>query len=191
MQQQINLYQLIPGRQKLDFNSKQFIIGCSIFILILLLNTLFAIWQKHKSQTMLTELTTKSSEAKQELLKLMVKYPALNPQDLDASMNKLQEEIDAKTKMMLLLSQGIGFSKNLTALAAASVPGLWLSEILISEGGTNISLQGQARESAAIQLFLTALAQQPAFINNSLKLQSMTKTNESPYLNFLIATKAK
>jgi len=192
MQQQINLYVLLPKQAKIQASLKKMLFIYGAFIIFLLLISLFDIRQQHQYSNQLTQLQDQLTIKKQQLTLLISKYPMLNPKDLDTSMKQLQDELDIKNKMVALLSEGSGFSPQFKAFALSSVRGAWLTNMVISIKDRHIGLKGQALIETAVYQFLNQLVHQPVFVNTPLELRELTNTDtgNNRYLNFYIATKA-
>ncbi len=191
MLQQVNLYRLLPEENK-EASLKKLSFAYSVFVVFLFLMTLLSLWQNHKKAYELALMQKKVAIAEQQLATLILQNPMLNPKDIEASLQQLQQELDVKGKIVALLAQERGLSADLKGLAAAAVPGAWLTEISISIQEMQVSLRGQALRPGAVQAYLTQLLRQPAFMNTPLELREITNasTASNPYLNFYIATKA-
>jgi len=192
MRQQINLYALLPGQNKFQISLEKLIVGYCIFVFFLIVMTLFDFHAEHKKSVQLNILQTQLAKEKKQINTLIAQYPMLNSKDFEMSMQKLQQELDIKYKMVNLLAQGNGFSLALKDLAIAAVPGAWLTQIVISTKEMQIELKGQALQPTPVHEFLNKLVQQPAFVNTPLELRELVNANtgNNSYLSFYISTKA-
>jgi len=62
-----------------------------------------------------------------------------------------------------LFSEASGYSDLFIALAEQSVPGVWLTQLVISGTGANIKITGQTRSAELVPLYLERLSNETSF----------------------------
>ena len=103
-------------------------------------------------------------------------------------MKETQLDYEAKLTALDALSLNEVFTKYLTALANATIEGVWLKEIDLNRTGNKIILKGSALQHALLDQYLTQLAAQPAFAGMVFELQELIETTTPA--SFLISTKS-
>ena len=84
--------------------------------------------------------------------------------DLEMRLERAEQNLQSSRQMRELLSQtGLGnidgFSETFKDLSRASIDGLWLTEIALTEGGEAVLLKGFTEDSAMVPTFVARLAQ--------------------------------
>jgi Tfp pilus assembly protein PilN len=195
MQQQINLFRVLQPAKTSWFDSQKIWIAYGVFIIWLAGGFLYQLLQQHRSTHKLNTLITQLKTEQQALIVLMQKNPFLNPEDLTSSLQKLQQELVSKNKIVNVLNGNAPFSDVLMAIARAAVPGMWLTHINISNSGNDMILTGKVTYVGAVQNFLNQLRQQTVLAMHTLVVREITKTPSdakqvNPYLDFTISTQA-
>ena len=78
MQQQINLYRLLPREDKLRFTKKTLVICYSVFFFLLLTNFFYLEWSNYRLANNLTQKNSELSNRQQQLISLTQQYPLLD-----------------------------------------------------------------------------------------------------------------
>lgn len=191
--QQVNLYRFLSNRRKITISFEVLAVLYGLFVLWLLINFSCALVEKHHRFKQLNHLNDELVIEKKKLIELMLKYPFLDPKDLEGSLHQLQQKSELNARIFDLLTPGDVFSDYLRAIADAAVSGLWLTDILISKGGDAITLKGRATQILPVQSFLNRLSRQAIFSGKTFDLQELTKLEAdsagNKYLSFYIVTK--
>lgn len=192
MLQEINLYPLLPHKQKAFLTLKRMAVSYSIFLGLLICSFAFQLWGKHNQVLAKDELNRQLAKVHQRTAEIKNQYPMLDPNDMENSVKKLQQELEEKSNIIDLLSHKQNFSSYLLGVAKAAVQGMWLVNIQIAFSDDKVSLDGYASQSSAVQDFMNSLAVQQEFSGIHFQLQEVAKVEKTtdPLLKFIISTKA-
>jgi hypothetical protein len=178
--QQINLYEYLPKPTKLLLDGRSILILYGVFCSMLLLSSLFGLIGRHSDTKRLVTAKASYSLAQHRLQDIANKHPSAEVQMHAPDIAKL-----GYCK--------VHFSTYLAALSHALVPGIALTNIVISDHGATIMLKGNSLVEDQAQKYVESLKKQPIFSNASLILQDVTRTTDKetnlPYITFNIATK--
>jgi Tfp pilus assembly protein PilN len=164
---QINLFrlELRAPRRYLSLNR------LGLFILIYALcGSLWAMWvslQIDRSQFELDTLKSQSALLDSEMTELSKKLaPQINA-ELQTSLQRLESQIRERESLLELLQSKLTtkdekFSEYLLAFSRRRVPGVWLTRIAVTANGGPFSLQGRARSTDLLPVFLTQLGSDEA-----------------------------
>ena len=120
--------------------------------------------------------------------------PAEKDPDIEAEVQELTAERDARTRLLRALSTESlgnvgGFSRHVAGLARQRVAGLWLREIRIGRGGRELELVGSTLEADLVPHFIQQLGRESAFAGGgfqSLRLQR--SETELERIDFALST---
>ncbi|MBV8802167.1 MAG: PilN domain-containing protein [Gammaproteobacteria bacterium] len=193
MQQDINLYKLLPKKQKPLFTWGRLGFIYIFFVFLIFLQFIFAILEKNHLVKEHQQAESKLENTKQQFHKLIAQYPSINTKNIQTIANSMREELKNELKIIQLLMQSSTFSAYFQGLAAAAVPNVWLTTISFAAKEPHIVLQGNALEALSAQQYLDQLARQSIFINLPFKINDLTQTtlNKSPVFTFNISTKTQ
>lgn len=161
--QQINLFLLLPKTKKQILTFEVILIVYGFFIFLLFLNYSFELIKKNQLQNQVASLNVLVFQEKNQLERTMIEFPLINPEDLEGSMKKLQDEVSAKIKLMAIISNSVKFSSYLTSFANADITGLWLTQMQITQNGYAIDLKGLATHEDHIHQYYEELKKQSIF----------------------------
>lgn len=193
MQQDINLYSLLPKKQKSYFTWGRLGLIYVFFILLMFLQFFHALSEKNRLVQESQQAAFSLKNIKQQLQKLIVQYPSIDTKNIQTIADSMHAELKNELKIIQLLMQSSKFSAYMRGLAAASVPDAWLTAITFAAKEPHITLQGNALQAVAAQNYLDQLTQQPVFISLSFKLNDLAQNtlNKSAVFTFNISTKAQ
>src|SRR5689334_4742412 len=132
MLQEINLYLLFPEQKKSFLTLRLMAFAYGIFVVFLALHFCIELWGKHRETLQVEALTQDTNQVGQKLTQIHQQYPMLDLKDMEASLHRLQEELDEKNRIFNLVSSSQNFSKDLAGVAKAAGPDLWLVDIQAS-----------------------------------------------------------
>ena len=170
MIQEINLYQPIFRKEKpvLHAVSLAYITLTCILVFFGLgwgLTDQFAQQQKSLAKQ------EKSREQLEEQLVLMQENASPKQKDpsLPVQIDRLARELESKRALLSRLSsnslgQKEGFSALLAGLARQAQEGIWLTQVELNSGGTDLVIKGTATNPENIPIWLESLKQEPAFV---------------------------
>ncbi len=107
---------------------------------------------------------------------------------LDGKINALEERFVPKDRLRNALKGDLfgetsGYSDLFIALARQSVPGVWLTHLVISGSGVNIKMTGQTRSAELVPLYLEKLSNENSFSGtqfNNFKIKKADVIGDSP-----------
>lgn len=180
--QQVNLYQDELKTQKLNFSAMMLLQLSLVLIVILtaLAGFRYAQLQQHQSSLIVMQQKQKSAQAE-----LIILQTELASRKKDKSLLKTiaekTKELTSKQKVLAILSQDQfgntkGFVEPVTGLARQRIEGLWLTQIRIAEGGTDIALQGTTSNAALLPKYLQRLSAEKSF--SGIQFQSLMMARE-------------
>jgi hypothetical protein len=182
--QQINLYKHLPQPVKSLLDARSLLVLYGVFCLMLMLSWLVSLMLKFHDNSKLNAAMAQYTASQHLLVQLSEKYPS--------SAVQLKAPDAAKIAYC-----HFKFSNYLETLGHVSVPGIWLSVILISDHGKSIVLKGHALVESQIQYYVDQLNKQKLLSNAPLILQDVTRNQADPnkpalseILNFSLATKS-
>ena len=190
MQQQINLYRHLKQAPTFFLTLNVVLIIYAVFTFFLFIDTAFDIYKKNELETTAQMLSITMDKEKKLLDQVKLQYPAVNLSDLEGSMQRLKQDLNAKAEIAAILSHQTLFSNYLTALSNSVVQGVWLTEINITKSGQNITLTGLAVKATLVHAFSERLRKQSLFANMKFSLQEIAQTPGNDkghsYVNFSI-----
>ncbi|GEM_PF-4486267 len=194
MKQEINLFKHLPHAPTVWLTKEKIILFYAGFFLILLLNLAQSLWTRHQAVKQFDVQNQLLVQQKNYLNDLLKKYPVFNPKDLEASVQQLQQQLNIQLKLSRMVNQGKLFSDYLKAFGETILPGMWLTEMIISNPDQNIMMKGYSIQPVIIQKFLDNLSKQPVFQGVLLGVQELSQTtpadkNVYGYLNFVATSK--
>lgn len=170
MNQQINLHQPIFRKQRALFSARIVLRLCAIWALALAVIYALGLWSDQQLRAEHVRLQTERDAAAANLQKIT----ALRSSDpgrsqmLAQELASLQTQLAQKEAVLQLLSRGelgsaAGFAPQIDTLADRRIAGVWLTRVALTEGGREISLQGQAVRSELLPEYLERLSGESGF----------------------------
>lgn len=189
--QQVNLYQDELRKQELNFSAIQLAQLSLVFILVLALVSGFKFWQLQQQQQTLAQQQQKQQQAMAELQKLQ-QVLASRQKDLALArrLDEKSRELANKQKVLAILSQDEfgnthGFTAHITGLARQRLEGLWLTQLRIAEGGTDISMFGTTSSPSLLPKYLQRLSAEKVFAGTEFKNMLIARQQKkSHWLDF-------
>ncbi len=182
LHQEINLYRtLAPAKvPQLLLNWRRFCLSQVFLLAMMILLYLGSLWDiylltfhKARKQAQLTALQTKFDQIKKT-------YPQLFfSQDVHQILNKLQQDLIMKQKILESIRNQSPFSQNLLALSRTIAPNVWLTDIIFTAGGKNIDLKGKSMSMENLQTFLDNLAHEKTFSGFTMSTNNIENTSKN------------
>lgn len=179
--QQVNLYQDELKTQKINYSATVLVQVCLFLIVAFSAGAGFRYFQLQQHQASLVEEQQKQKLAMAELQKVQAEL-SLRKKDvaLTKEINDKTKELSNKQKVLGILSRDEfgntdGFIEHISGLARQRIDGLWLTQIRIAEGGTNVSLQGLTSRSSLLPKYLQRLSAEKAFSGTQFKSLVMAR----------------
>jgi len=194
--QQVNLYQDELKTQKLNYSALMLVQLCLIFIVVFSAVVGFRYFQLQQHQSSLVEHQQKQKNAMADLQKIQAE---LSLRKKDATLAKQiidkTKELTNKQKVFGILSRDEfgntkGFIEHISGLARQRIDGLWLTQIRIADGGTDVTLQGTTSKSSLLPKYLQRLSAEKAFTGTEFESLLMARQEKKKqWLNFSLQNK--
>jgi hypothetical protein len=193
MQQNINLYQLLPKKVKSRFtwNTLGFVYGA--FIFLLMIQFVHALLEEHRLTKEYGKAIISLDYTKQRFQKLIAQYPSIDTKNIQTIADSMRAELNNELKIIQLLTGSSKFSFYLQGLSEATVPNVWLTDILFATKEPYIVLQGNALQALFAQQYLDQLMQQSIFNALPFRINELKESilNKSAIFTFNMSTKMK
>lgn len=189
--QQVNLYQDELKTKKLNYSALMLVQLCIVLIAVLSLITGFSYYQVQQQQIKLLENQQKQKIAMAGLQKIQAEL-SLRKKDVNLAKRIAErtKELANKQRVLNILSRDEfgntkGFIEHVSGLARQRIEGLWLTQIRIANGGTNIALHGITTKAALVPKYLQRLSSEKIFAGTEFEslLMARQKKNKQ-WLNF-------
>ena len=194
--QQVNLYQDELKKVKLNFSALMLTQLSIILLIVFSAAAGFRYLQLQSHQSTLVEKQQKQKIAMAELQKIQAEL-ALRKKDAALAKRILDKskELSNKQKVVGILSRDEfgntkGFIEHISGLARQRLEGLWLTQIRIADGGTNVSLHGTTSKSELLPKYLQRLSSEKAFVGTEFQSLVMARQEKKKqWLNFSLQNK--
>ena len=191
MVQQVNLYQSIFYKQKIRFSAQQVSQLGLVLLLLLLVTGGLSFWQKTMLQSEWDEIKTKQAKSQQQLQQLQTQMAARRPDAvLLKQINVITQDISTKRQVMAVLSGKTfgntkGFVEHFSGLARQRIEGMWLTNVSILNGGTQLGMKGNSMKPEYVPQYLQRLTEEPAFSGTEFKTFLLSRSEQQPqWINF-------
>ncbi len=194
--QQVNLYQDELKKVKLNYSALMLMQLSIILLIVFSAAAGFRYFQLQQHQASLVEKQQRQKIAMAELQKIQAE---LSLRKKDAALTKRimdkTKELSNKQKVVGILSRDEfgntkGFIEHVSGLARQRLDGLWLTQIRIAGGGTNISLQGTTSKAELLPKYLQRLSAEKAFAGTEFQSLVMNRQEKKKqWLNFSLQNK--
>ncbi|HWA36925.1 MAG TPA: PilN domain-containing protein [Burkholderiales bacterium] len=185
MSQQINLYNPIFLKQEKYFSTKAIGQALGLVVTGLVAFYAFALLQTRSAEALLAQTREQVAKQRERFLAIAPKFtPATRSKVLEAELGRVETEVRTRRTTLEALSTGElgntqGFSEYLAALARQSVPGVWLTGIVIGESGKDLRIEGRALRPELVPAYLKALNEEPVMRGREVK-EMKVAAKESP-----------
>ena len=194
--QQVNLYQDELKKQKINYSA---VMLTQLGVILILVFSLFAGFRYFQLQQHQTSLVAQQQKQKLLMADLQKIQAELSLRKKDASLVKRimdrTKELANKQKVLGILSgdefgNTTGFIEHISGLARQRIDGLWLTQIRLAEGGTDVSLQGTTSKSSLLPKYLQRLSAEKAFTGTEFESLVMARQEKKKqWLNFSLHNK--
>lgn len=189
--QQVNFYRDELKTQSLTYSAAM-LLQLSLFLIIVF--SAIAGFQTYQQQQQHLVLTVKQQQQKKMMANLQKLQAEFSKRQRDTTLsqritNKTKELVNKK-KVLGILSQDefgntIGFVEHISGLARQRIDGLWLTQIRIASGGTDVALHGITSKPALLPKYLQRLSKEKAFTGTEFKSLLMARQEKKKkWLNF-------
>ncbi|MFK5914176.1 MAG: hypothetical protein QM484_07360 [Woeseiaceae bacterium] len=189
--QQVNLFQDELKTKSLNCSAITLVQSTLILISVLALIVVFQYVQLIQNESDLVEQQSKQKIAQAQLQKLQSELVLRKKNPiLSKRVNDKNQELANKQNVFNILSRDefgntIGFIEHITGLARQRIDGLWLTQIRIAGGGTDVSLIGSTIKPALLPKYLQRLSAEKVFAGTEFKSFTMVRQEKKKqWLNF-------
>lgn len=168
MSQQINLFNPIFRQQKKYFSSVAMVRALAIISVACALLAWDASHRMSAMRLQAAATDARLAARQQRLNDVRTQYaPRAKSTTLPADIKAAEQELALLANASETIKRGgfgdvRGFSGYLRALARQDLEGVWLTDIVVANGGASLSLQGNALQAELVPQYLQRLAQEPA-----------------------------
>lgn len=194
--QQVNLYQESLRKQPLRYGFKTLVQVLVITLVVFGGLSAMAYWQLQQQQQQLADWQQQQVQALQQLQQIQQQFAALQKDPgLQQRITQREQELANKLKVVNVLSgkefgNTKGFIDHFTGLARQRLEGLWLTELDISNGGTNLGIKGITTKPELLPRYLQRLSAEQAFNGTEFKTLVMARQQtHSDWLDFSLQNK--
>ena len=194
--QQVNLYRDELKTQKLNYSALMLLQLSIIFIVVFSAVAGFRAFQLQQLQS---NLVVKQQEQKVVMANLQNLQAEFSKRKKDMTLTKRTvektKELSNKQKVLGILSQDEfgntkGFIEHISGLARQRIEGLWLTQIRIAGGGTDVALHGTTSKPALLPKYLQRLSAEKAFAGTEFQSLLMKRQDKKKqWLNFSLQNK--
>ncbi len=182
MSQQINLYQPIFRKQKKIFSAVTIMQTAAVFAVGLACIYGYASWQMRDLDQTIASLEQRRDHAMMQLQTLTVPAsPTTRNGSLEGALRAARTEQQRLAAVMVALEGRTfgdtrGFSGQFVALARQRVNGLWLTRVLIRDGG--IELEGAMESARLLPRYLERLGREESFVGTQFAWYELQRGEE-------------
>ena len=184
--QQIDLFQKELFPPKVSFSARTMLLAAGIGLAVLLFSFGVGRWRQYRLEQELEAAKIGVAAAARHLAELELRYPA-KPKDpaLREEAARLTAARDGRSSLLARLEgkslgNTSGFSPQLTAFARETVQGLWLRRIVLSRGGRELTLEGNALTATTVPRDLQRLAGEPVFSGMQFATFRLSRPKSAP-----------
>ncbi len=194
--QQVNLYQDELRKQKLNYSASML---TQLGLILIVVFSAAAGFRYFQLQQLQSELVAKQQKQKTMMVELQKIQNELSLRKKD---NVLAKRLTDKTKELLnkqkvyrILSRDEfgntkGFIEHISGLARQRIEGLWLTQIRIAAGGTDVALHGITTKPALLPKYLQKLSAEKVFSGTEFQsLLIARQKKKKNWLNFSLQNK--
>ncbi|MBL4762602.1 MAG: hypothetical protein JKY93_07890 [Gammaproteobacteria bacterium] len=198
MRQQVNLYQEQFKKLVVRLSAKQILVVIAVFAVFMLGYSAYL--QNHVS-----DLRAKKLYLSADITQLKSRVTVLEAQlsdsnksvRLDKNIRSLRNKITSRKKLLQFVEargvhQGEGLSEYLTALSRQHIKGIWLTDIKVTKGGSDLVLHGSALKADLVPMFIAKLHEEDSYEGREFKRLSITRAEkDTRKLDFVLSSNAE
>ncbi|HEB87741.1 MAG TPA: hypothetical protein ENI68_12115 [Gammaproteobacteria bacterium] len=184
--QQINLYQASLQKKKTRLSSQRLLMAMAFVSgLMLALGLVYTLQVRQLDAELATAQAAQAAKmAKLKTLQTQLQARHKDKQ-LQARVDGLVLAISNRQKVLKVLGEQRfgnigGFTKHVSGLARQRIPGLWLTQVRISQGGASLGMKGQALKAELLPRYLQRLSTEPVFAGKAFEMLLMSRDHDQP-----------
>lgn len=198
MIQQINLYTEELRGRRVRYPAAGLLAALGALAILLLAWYAGLSWQLAGVRAERAELETRVEALTADITRLGNELTARSKDSaLKRGILALRTELERKRRLLDALDGAdvgdlVGFSIYLEGLGRHRIEGLWLTEIVVADGGTQLALRGSTLAETHVPAYLRALAAEGAFVGREFTTFWMRRPEDgAARLDFALATQCK
>ncbi len=183
--QHLNLYSQLDRTVEPPFSFRHMVVAvAAVFVVMLVVIAWLAI-DKNSQSSQLKPLLQQQHLVSEELEQLRAQKTRLERDNtIDTKIAALNSDVLFRRRLLETLDPvsvdlDNGFSEHLKGLARQSVDGLWLTGILLQEGGLHLSLAGRVKSPELVPRFLKNLAAEPVYQGHHFRVFKINSPDDS------------
>jgi Tfp pilus assembly protein PilN len=168
MEQQVNLYQPIMGAEKRLFSAAAIAAGLAILVVCLAGLAAFGAWRTARIERSVAELENQQAAQLEMVARTSAAlHPALSLEELQLQAKRLATDIAGRERALDIVRRGTatpdsGFAAKLESLARRQIDGVWLRNVYVASGDSQLALQGSTMDPRLVPAYLAGLAEEKA-----------------------------
>jgi len=197
MRQQVNLYQEQFMQIAVQLSAKQMLVTLAVVVVLMLG---FSVYESTSINSLREQKQLLSGDVKQLRAKVSVLEAKLNDSSktarLDGQIRTLRNKISSRKKLLQFVEargvhQGEALSEYLTALSRQHIKGIWLTDIRVTKGGSDLVLHGSALTPELVPAFISKLLEEDSYEGREFKRLSITRNEKDEWkLDFVLSSNA-
>lgn len=196
MMQEINLLKTEKKSQKFDLDFLNMVKIVILFMVILLLVSIYTGMQSFSSLQAVRKIETEKKVLENELAKQQALAP--QKQAIDQLNAMIQVQVAAMKIKKEILNKLIdseakqlgGFSEYMASLSRKTIPGLWLTRMVFNTYDAHYTLEGKTLQPELIPKFMEGLSKEAIFAGKTFQVFKVS-VDKRKGLDFLLETSAK
>lgn len=181
MNQQINLYHPVFRKEQKRFSARAMVEAVGLVLLGVVLLYGYTAWQVRKLAAAVAQTRQEQAAAAKQLAAAEAQFGGRGYAERLAD---LRHTLRTRAHVVALLAgRGFGnvrgYSEYFTALARATVPGLWVTSFRVRGAGQEIELQGRTLAAALVPRYLAALTGSAPFAGTDFRRFQITRPGKA------------
>lgn len=193
LRQEINLYQFLkPQSASIFLTRKQLGVILLLFSCLLFLQYLILLRDLHQLRNIKVSTQNEIALLQQQFQKIKNAYPdSFVTGDVKQSLEKLKTQLVVEQKVFEKLSTYSHsiFSNALLALSTSITPNVWVTSIIISNSGYELTIKGKSISLDNVKLFMEKISHNSTFSNYILNIKNIEKQNDTVVFDINLVNK--
>lgn len=195
MYQQINLYQPIFRKEQHILSALTMAQAAGLLVITLLLIYGYAAWQVVGLETEVQQLESREQAYAEKVQRLGLGSDAERRAQVEAELAEVNAALARQQQLAEALEQqqfggSSGFSPRLTALAHTRVEGLWLTNVALSGGQSEMRLAGESLFAGLVPEYLQVLSLEPAMAGAAFASLEIERNPDSGRVVFNVSSRS-
>lgn len=173
MSQQINLFNPIFLQQEKQFSATTMAQGLGVISIAVLAFAGFSSWQAAQVQKDAAAASTALKATQEKLIQVVDKTKPVPPnKQIEEDIQIAETRLRGSQQILNFVQNGEfksgqAYSSYLRAFARRTMPGVWLTGLVLGEGGNEIEIAGRAWSPVLVPAYIKSLKTETAFVGKS------------------------